>query len=261
MLLHHDSSRALLSSITFLLLLPSLISAGCECGYALPSNASTPQVFYTDLLETDFLHLKNISINTDWSSQNYTVTPAAARGPWGKNASLSNVVTNPLVSKYDWAGDGVLDRAAGLEMYVRGVDDGSAGGLVGMAELSSVREDMLYGSFRASVMFTGIGGTCGAWFWVCGLSPYPVTDPTLTPQSIRSLSDVHSTKRWSLISQPTVLERHPRDRRRTPFRPAKFLLPSYQPRPPISSLRRSRFQRREHAHLLSSLSALRPHQW
>lgn len=180
MLLHHDFSYTVLSILSPLLLLylPSPTSAACECGYALPSNASPPQTFYTDLLETDFLHLKNLSTNTDWSPQNYTVTPAAARGPWGKNASLSNILTNPLASKYDWGSDDVL---GGLELYVTGVGNEGAGGLVGMAELSSVREDMLYGSFRASVMFTGERGTCGAWFWVrllLSISLYPLTPRT-----------------------------------------------------------------------------------
>ena len=89
----------------------------------------------------------------------------------------------------------MLGGDAGLELYVRGVgDDGSAGGLVGMAELSSVREDMLFGSFRASVMFTGVGGTCGAWFWVrCAFSP------DLPVSSLFSLSQRFLvTMRWWL---------------------------------------------------------------
>ena len=86
LLLHHHFLPVLLPLLS---LLPNLTSAACECGYSLPSNTTVPPTFYADLLETDFLHLPNIFTNTDWSPQNYTVTPAAARGPWGKNLPLS----------------------------------------------------------------------------------------------------------------------------------------------------------------------------
>lgn len=39
-------------------------------------------------------------------------------------------------------------------------------GLVGMAEVASVRGDMLFGTFRVGMKVTGVEGTCGAFFWV-----------------------------------------------------------------------------------------------
>ena len=141
------------------LLLITLVYANCECGYTVNST------LYTDLIETDFLHLANITTNTDWQPQNYTVTPALARGPYGKNATLSDVVANPLKNKYDWAGDGVMGGDAGLQLFVRGGDP-SPGGLIPMAEVATTRGDLLYGSFRAGIKVTATSGTCGAFFWV-----------------------------------------------------------------------------------------------
>lgn len=143
--------------ITALLLTP-LVHANCECGYTVNST------LYTDLIETDFLHLADITTDTDWQAQNYTVTPALARGPYGKNASLSNVVANPLKSKYDWAGDGVIGGDAGLQLFVRG--GVPQDGLIPMAELAITRSDLMYGTYRVGMKATPISGTCGAFFWV-----------------------------------------------------------------------------------------------
>ncbi|MCJ1453885.1 hypothetical protein MMC28_004234 [Mycoblastus sanguinarius] len=140
------------------LLLVTLVSADCECGYTANST------LYTDLIETDFLHLTNITTDTDWQPQNYTVTSALARGPYGKNASLNNVVANPLKSQYDWAGNGINGGDAGLQLFVRGGNP-VPGGLIPMAEVATTRGDLLYGSFRAGMKVTATNGTCGAFFW------------------------------------------------------------------------------------------------
>ena len=134
--------------------------AKCECGYMINNT------LYTDALETDFLHRNNIAKNLDWQIQNYTVPSELARGPYGKNASLDNVVANPLKDKNAWTGEAVKGGEAGLQLFVRAIDWGP-GGLVPMAELATVRNDILYGSFRASIKVTGVSGTCGAFFWVC----------------------------------------------------------------------------------------------
>lgn len=146
--------------LTTLLLAPR-VHANCECGYTLNST------LYTDLIETDFLHLANITTDTDWQPQNYTVTPALARGTYGKNASLSNIYANPLKSKYDWAGDGANGGDAGLQLFVRGGIPQD--GLIPMAELATARSDLLYGTYRVGMKATAISGTCGAFFWVLTL--------------------------------------------------------------------------------------------
>lgn len=43
---------------------------------------ATPYV-WTDVLETDFFHLDDITKDTDWQIQNYSVSAKAARGPFG----------------------------------------------------------------------------------------------------------------------------------------------------------------------------------
>ena len=161
------------------LLLATLVRADCECGYTVNST------LYTDLLETDFLHLNNITNNTDWQAQKYQISPALARGPYGKDASLSNVIPNPLANHYDWAGNGINGGDAGLQMIVRGGVP-PQGGMIPMAEIVSNRTDVWYGSFRVGMRLTATNGTCGAFFWVCHLSAVSIhqhrtnTDSTLT---------------------------------------------------------------------------------
>lgn len=144
------------------LVLPAMVRADCECGYMVNST------LFTDLLETDFLH--SSSVSKDWQAQEYSVQPQASRGPYGKDASPQNVVTNPLKSKDDWSGNGTKGSEAGLQLIVRGGIPKDK--LIPMAELVSTRQDMLYGSFRTAMKLTEINGTCGAFFWVCRSSPW-----------------------------------------------------------------------------------------
>ena len=150
---------ALSSLSAFATLFVSLVRASCECGYAVNST------LYTDLIESDFLHLQNITSDTDWVPQDYQTSAALARGPYGKNASLNNVVTNPLKSQYDWSGKGVNGGDAGIKLIVRGGDPGN-GNMIPMAEMVTKRGDILYGSFRAGMKIAAINGSCGAFFWV-----------------------------------------------------------------------------------------------
>ena len=148
-------------SLLFLFGLVTIVCGDCECGYTVGST------LYTEILETDFLHLQNITLDTDWQPQNYTVTPEASRGPYGKNASLTNVLSNPLGNNNSWSGNGVLGGDGGLQLWVRG--GVSRDGLVPMAEVDTIRRDMYYGSFRIAMKLTSIPGTCGAFFWVSPL--------------------------------------------------------------------------------------------
>ena len=146
-----------------------IVRADCECGYTLNST------LYIDLIETDFLHLANITGDPTWQPQNYTVTPELARGPYGKNTSVTNVVANPLKSQYDWAGNGINGGDAGLQLFVRG--GVPKDGLIPIAELATERADIFYGSFRAGMKVTGTPGTCGAFFWVWPTSLLPFYAP------------------------------------------------------------------------------------
>lgn len=138
-------------ALSAVLIFPLLVYSACECGYAVDNE------LYTDLLVTDFLH--SATIPAEWQPQDYTVLKTESRGPYGKVASPENIVTNPLTR------GGARDSDAGLQMIVRGGTPRDA--FIPMAELKTVRNDFLYGSFRAGMKHTGIPGTCSTIFWVC----------------------------------------------------------------------------------------------
>jgi hypothetical protein len=140
----------------------SKIKADCECGYSYLINGTS--YVFTDLLESDFLHLANISLDTDWTRQGFNVTPAVSRGPYGESLQISQVISNPLLNNFSFSGLSQLGGDAGLQLYVSGGIPSD--GLVPVAEVNSVREDMLWGSYRAAMKLTLVPGTCGAFFWV-----------------------------------------------------------------------------------------------
>jgi hypothetical protein len=159
------TERLLKWTAIVILLLNSLVkrvNADCECGYSQSINGTS--YLFTDLLESDFLHLANISLNTDWTRQGFNVTSAVARGPYGESLQVSQVVSNPLANNFSYAGPSQLGGDAGLQLFVRGGIPSD--GLVPVAEVNSVREDMLWGSYRAAMKLTLTPGTCGAFFWV-----------------------------------------------------------------------------------------------
>lgn len=140
----------------------ALARADCECGYSAVIDGSTHT--FTDLLESDFLHLQNISLDTDWIRQNFTVTAVDARGLYGENASITDVVANPLIDQYSWSGSSQLGGDAGLQVWVRGPP--SADGYVLTGEVDSARTDMFYGTYRAAMKLPDINGTTSAFTWV-----------------------------------------------------------------------------------------------
>lgn len=138
-------------ALSVVLMFPVLTNSACECGYVVDDQ------LYTDLMVTDFL--RSATIPAEWQPQNYTVPQSESRGPYGKVASPENIVLNPLKRSGGRGSD------AGLQMIVRGGTP--RGGFIPMAELATVRNDFLYGSFRAGMKHTGIPGTCSTIFWVC----------------------------------------------------------------------------------------------
>jgi hypothetical protein len=72
------------------------VNADCECGYSQSINGTS--YVFTDLLESDFLHLANISLDTGWRRQGFNVTPAVSRGPYGESLQISQVISNPLAN-------------------------------------------------------------------------------------------------------------------------------------------------------------------
>lgn len=141
--------------------------ASCPCGYAIKATADVEQQLYTEILETDFLHVQKLTANPCWSPQQYNVTAAAGRGTYGKEATLANVISNPYPRLSTWTGPGPRGGDAGLQLWVSG---SQVNGLVPMGEIASKRMDMTYGSFRVGMKVTGVSGTCGAFFWVIWLA-------------------------------------------------------------------------------------------
>ncbi|KAI4160929.1 MAG: hypothetical protein L6R39_000135, partial [Caloplaca ligustica] len=139
---------------------PQLVSAACECGYQTHSIKSNENEVYTDVLESDFLHLKDINAQQDWIRQVWDI-PAVGTAPWGRNMTLENVITNPLPGKI--GSQGVNGGDPGLELRVSAGEP--RGGAVRSGEVATARRDMKYGSFRAGIKYTGQNGTCGAFFF------------------------------------------------------------------------------------------------
>jgi beta-glucanase (GH16 family) len=96
-----------------------------------------------------------------WQPQVYDVNSKAARGPYGKNFALNNIVANPLKSS-GWSGESEHGGDAGLELWVRG---NHVDGLVSGSEIVSARNDALLGSFRVGMKLSNSSGTCGAFFF------------------------------------------------------------------------------------------------
>jgi hypothetical protein len=141
-------------------------SAACECGYSLNKTSDANHAVFTELLENDFLHTSSPAIEMKqhgWQPQVYNVNSKAARGPYGKNFALNNIVTNPLKSS-GWSGDAEHGGDAGLELWVRA---NQIDGLVSGSEIVSARTDALLGSFRVGMKLSNSSGTCGAFFFVC----------------------------------------------------------------------------------------------
>ena len=151
----HASRPMLLTSIA--------ARATCDCGYSVNSTSALPNAVFTELLESDFLHLENISSNDGWIPQAYNVSAIAARGPLGKSASLANVAANPISNQFDWGGVGAKGGDPGLQLWARAVIED---GMIGMGEITTERRDVMYGSIRVGMKVSNITGTCAAFFWV-----------------------------------------------------------------------------------------------
>lgn len=142
--------------------LPHLASATCECGYSVNKTTDPEYAVWTDLLETDFLHIDELK-DVGWLPQVYNSTSSSEQSAYGKMAARSNVLPNPLKNSQDWAGESENGGDAGLQLIVRSelVDN-----MVPFGEVAArTREDMLYGSFRVAMKIGSVPGTCAAFFW------------------------------------------------------------------------------------------------
>ena len=136
----------------------------CDCGY-LVRSPQTPRhywLYYSDILETDFLHLYNITNNQCWAVQSYNITAEQAGGPYGRLASPANIVPNPFINNETWSGQGIRGGSAGLQLWVRSALQDQ---MVPIGEIVSGAQ-MAYGSYRVGMKVTSVPGTCTGICWV-----------------------------------------------------------------------------------------------
>jgi hypothetical protein len=80
------------------------------------------------------------------------------------NFSSANIASNPIANHSNWFKPPVSSGDAGLQL---GVGAGiPTNGFVQVAQMNSVREDMLFGTYRALIKMTSVPGTCTSFFWV-----------------------------------------------------------------------------------------------
>ncbi|KAI4087601.1 MAG: hypothetical protein LQ344_006665 [Seirophora lacunosa] len=147
---HSWLSRHIVVALATSLLFSSKVYAQCECGYSV--NGET----YTDAIEADFLHIDDISNDSDWQISNWPL----AQEPYPFNYETRNVVVNPLKGS---SGESANGGDPGLQLIVRGPTQEGAN--VSAAELATKRRDMHYGSYRAAIKYSREPGTCGSMFW------------------------------------------------------------------------------------------------
>ena len=106
--------------------------------------------------------------------QAFNLSRERARGEFGEMFAVGNVGAwdDNRDRDQDRDGDGVGGgsgqqqqggKELGLKLVVR---KEVVEGMVPVAEVDSQRLDVFWGTFRASMRMTGVGGTCAAFFWV-----------------------------------------------------------------------------------------------
>lgn len=145
-------------SICVILLLLAIatkgIAAGCDCGWTVNSTQDLYHAVFTDALWTDFRTSTDVTWTSEpgntWQAQVYN-TSAGSNGPYGKAAQSGNVVLN----------QGSHAINPGVQLCVRSklIADGFDE-LVSVAEMVTARRDILYGSFRFTMLTTNVSGTC-----------------------------------------------------------------------------------------------------
>ncbi|KAI1757728.1 glycoside hydrolase, family 16 [Xylaria castorea] len=139
----------------------------CECGYSITTSSDVTQHVFTDLHETDFIHVGITSDGTGgashgWAPQGYNISSQTSRGPFGESFAVRNVMSNNIRDPSLFDGPGTLGLDAGLLLVVRNVMQENK---VPVAEVSTTGLHYFYGTFRAGIKTTDIPGTCSAFFW------------------------------------------------------------------------------------------------
>lgn len=159
---------ASLRVLALLLVFFNLVLADCECGYSIITPTDDKLYVFTDLLESDFVHL-DITDRAQgygeygWTPQEFDMSSEVARGPYGQAFTPQNVISNIIADEQIFSGSGVKGGDAGLKLVV-----GSEikNGMVPCADVSTTDVQYYHGTFRAGIKVTDVPGTCSAFFWV-----------------------------------------------------------------------------------------------
>jgi len=137
-------------------------ASSCECGYTVNKTSDRQFALFTDYFEHDSFHDQATSPVHPWRIQHYITSVGATRGRYGMSKEIDNVDSNVLHDG-KWGGEPIVPSLdAGMHLLVLSELEDNR---VPIAEIASPQTDMLYGSFRAAIKFTGVNGTCGAFFW------------------------------------------------------------------------------------------------
>lgn len=144
-----------------------LVAAGCECGFTIDNQDNDLDVWkFTEMLETNFSALQNLTTQSDWIRQEYNVSAEDGRGEYGKAFMPSNV--GARVASREEASD-----SADLSALELKVGTSLSSDAVPAAEIDSSRLDLHWGSYRTGMKVTSTNGTCAAFFWVRQLDYLP----------------------------------------------------------------------------------------
>ncbi|KAI1769203.1 glycoside hydrolase family 16 protein [Hypoxylon sp. FL1150] len=156
-----------LRSLTSFSIFLGYVLADCECGYSIATGPGEGEYVFTDLLESDFIHL-DLTDGTPaygkygWAPQEFDMSRDVARGPYGEAFAPQNVVSNTIADAQTFEGSGIKGGDAGLQLVVDGeIHDGMVVG----ADISTTVMQYFHGTFRAGIKVTDVPGTCSAFFW------------------------------------------------------------------------------------------------
>ncbi|KAI1469577.1 glycoside hydrolase family 16 protein [Daldinia caldariorum] len=165
----------MMASTSFRILTPLLLAfcdlalADCECGYSITTPSDDGRYVFTDLLESDFVHLDIVGGagakaygGYEWTPQAFNMSSEVARGPYGQAFTVQNVISNNIIDEQVYNGTGPRGGDAGLELVVGSEIEN---GMVPCADASTTDAHYFHGTFRAGIKVTDVPGTCSAFFW------------------------------------------------------------------------------------------------
>ena len=89
------------------------------------------------------------------------------------NFTGANILSNPIADALNWTGPPVSSGDPGVQLSVgAGIPPN---GFVQVAQMNTVRADLLFGTYRALLKIASVSGTCTSFFWVSISSLAPLS--------------------------------------------------------------------------------------